>query len=110
MAARVNPNSSLELTVVMYIIYTNLNPRPQNSTPANRIPIPQGTTNNSTSTRISNSLQTSTTNNQIRDRASTILLPLQKTSLVVPLRSSSVGSDQTIGNNIPPERNVEFFK
>lgn len=110
MAARIIPASPSELTVVMYIIYTNLNPRQQNATSVNRILIPQSSMNNNTSLRLSNSLKSSASNSQIRERASTILLPSTKTNLVVPVRSSSVGSEQTIGNNIPPERNVEFFK
>lgn len=110
MATRSSPNSSSELTVVMYIIYTNLNPRSQNAVPVNRIPIPQGNANNLNSIRMSNSFQPSTGSTQIRERASTILLPTTKTSFVVPVRSSSIGSDQPIANNIPPERNVEYFK
>lgn len=110
MAARINAASPSELTVVMYIIYTNLNPRQQNATSVNRIPIPQNNFNNNTNFRMANSLKTSTSNSQIRERASTILLPPMKSNLVVTVRSSSVGSEQTVGNNIPPERNVEFFK
>jgi hypothetical protein len=110
MAARINATSPSELTVVMYIIYTNLNPRQQNGTGFNRVPIPPSSMNNNTNARMSNSLKSSASNNQIRERASTILLPPMKANLIVTVRSSSVGSEQTIGNNIPPERNVEFFR
>jgi hypothetical protein len=80
MAARTSPTSSSELTVVIYIIYTNLTPKQQNSTSSSLNKIP------------------------------TILLPPAKANLVVPIRSNSTGSEQTMGNNIPTERNVEFFK
>jgi hypothetical protein len=105
MAARTAPSSSTELTVVMYIIYTNLSPRQQNSSSTNKLSIPS--TNN---IRIGNSFKTNTNNNQMRERASTMLLPPMKTNLVVPVRSSSIGSEQIIGNNIPTDKNVEYFK
>ncbi len=105
MAARIVPSSSSELTVVMYIIYTNLSPRQQTSSSINKLPIPP--TNN---IRIANNLKTNSNNNQMRERSSTILLPPPKTNLVVPVRSSTVGSEQIIGNNIPTDKNVEFFK
>ncbi len=107
MAARTSPTSSSELTVVIYIIYTNLTPKQQNSTSSSLNKIPIAPTNN---IRITNSVKTNTNNNLIRERASTILLPPVKANLVVPIRSNSTGSEQTIGNNIPTERNVEFFK
>ena len=103
MAARTTPSSSSELTVVMYIIYTNLNPKQQNS--SNKISILPPNNN-----RIANSLKTSINNNQTRERASTILLPSIKPNLVIPIRSCSIGGEQNIGNNIPTERNVEFYK
>ncbi len=108
MAARINSTSSSELTVVMYIIYTNLTSKQQNLplSSLNKIAIPPTNNNN----RIANSLKSNTNNNQMRERASTILLPPVKTNLVVPIRSSSAGSEQIIGNNIPTERNIEFFK
>ena len=89
----------------MYIIYTNLQAKQQNSSILNKIPIPS--INN---IPLANSLKTNIINNQIRERASTILLPPVKTNLVIPIRTNSVGSEQIIGNNIPPERNIEFFK
>ncbi|CAF2646870.1 unnamed protein product [Rotaria sp. Silwood2] len=110
MAARTTPASSSELTIVMYIIYTNLTPKQQtasnmNVPSLNKIPIPS-----ISNQRIVNSLKNNTSNNQMRERASTILLSSTKTNLVVPIRSSSFGSEQNTGNNIPIERNVEFFK
>jgi len=108
MAARISSTSSLELTVVMYIIYTNLTakqPSLPSSSSLNKIALPP--TNNN---RIGNSLKTNTNNNQMRERSSTILLPPMKANPVVQVRSSSLGSEQNIGNNIPTERNVEFFK
>jgi hypothetical protein len=109
MAARTSPSSSSELTVVMYIIYTNLSPRQQNSSLLNKISIPSAS-----NIRIPNNVKSNTNNTQMRERASTILLPslptTTKTNLVVPVRSSSIGLEQTIGNNIPTERNIEFFK
>ncbi|CAF0727294.1 unnamed protein product [Rotaria sordida] len=110
MAARTTPSSPSELTVVLYIIYTNLTPKQQISSnmsaPAlNKFPIPPIGNN-----RIPNSLKNNTNSNQTRERASTILSPSIKTNLVIPVRSSSFGSEQHISNNIPNERNVEFFK
>ncbi|CAF3449227.1 unnamed protein product [Rotaria sp. Silwood1] len=110
MAARTTPASSSELTVVMYIIYTNLTPKQHTSTnisapSLNRISIPS-----ISNQRMGNSFKNNTNNNQMRERASTILPSSTKTNLVVPIRSSSFGSEQNIGNNIPTERNVEFFK
>jgi hypothetical protein len=89
----------------MYIIYTNLTPRQQVPSTSNKVSAPP--TNN---TRIANSLKTNSNINQMRDRTSTILLPPIKTSLVVSIRSNSIGSEQNIGHNIPPDRNVDFFK
>ena len=93
----------------MYIIYTNLNAKQYVSTTSsssNKISIPSTNPNN----RVANSLKTTTNNNQARDRTSTVLYPIVKTHLVVPVRSNSICSEQNIGNNIPQERNVEFFK
>src|SRR2546430_17653304 len=105
MAARTSPASSSELTVVMYIIYTNLNPRQQNVSSSSNKNLVSSTNNNN---RMANSLKTNSNINQTRERSATILLPLPtKTNLVVPVRSNSVGSEQTIGNNIPTDRTVE---
>jgi hypothetical protein len=95
----------------MYIIYTKLNAKQYVSTntpssTSNKIPIPSANPPN----RVANSLKTTTNNTQSKDRATTSVLPIVKTNLVVPVRSNSVCSDQNIGNNIPPERNVDFFK
>ncbi|CAF3686118.1 unnamed protein product, partial [Adineta steineri] len=110
MAARTTPSSPAELTVVMYIIYTNLEPKLLNPSniplsTLNKISVPPPTNN-----RIANSLKNSATMSQIRERASTILVPSGKTNLVVPLRSNTVGGEQYIANNIPVDRNVEFFR
>ncbi|UJR27028.1 hypothetical protein I4U23_008332 [Adineta vaga] len=109
-AARITPSTPSELTVVMYIIYTNLGPKQHNSSNVtssslNRISVlPQS--NN----RMANSLKNNTNINQMRERASTILSPSLKPYLVVPVRSSSVGGEQNIGNNIPADRNVEYLR
>ncbi|CAF0736616.1 unnamed protein product [Adineta ricciae] len=110
MAARATPSSSSELTVVMYIIYTNLNPKQQNlpavtSSALNKISIPPPS-----NTRIANSLKNNSNTNQMRERASTILLPSVKANLVTPVRPNAVSSDQAIASNIPVDRNVEYFK
>ena len=94
----------------MYIIYTNLSPKQPNlpSVPPpslNKVAIPVPT-----NTRIANSLKNHSSNNLIRERASTILLPSTKFNLVVPVRSNSIGSEQPMATNIPTERNVEYFR
>ena len=91
----------------MYIIYTNLAPKQSNTITSsiNEIPIPS-----INDYRISNSLKTHTNNNQMRERASTVLPSPTKPNRVLPVRSDLFNSEQYIGNNIPSQRNIEFFK
>lgn len=106
MAARTVPSLPSELIVVMYLIYTNLTPRQQNVPTTNKIPIPSSSNN----IRIANSLKTNYNNNQMRERALTMSIQGPKINPIANIRSGSVGSEQVIGNNIPIEKNLEFFK
>lgn len=106
MAARSNPSSQTELTVVMYIIYTNLQPKTDIITSSNKISIPSANVN----VRLPNSFKSAVNINQIRDRASTMLVPPVRTNVVTPIRADSTNAEQNIGNNIPLDRNVEYFK
>ena len=110
MAARTPPSTSSELTVVMYIIYTNLSAKVQalpssQSASLNKVPIPAP--NN---TRIANSLKSSTSNNLLRERAATLLLPPMRSNLIVSLRPIAVTSEQPVASNILPEFNVDHFR
>jgi hypothetical protein len=110
MAARTTPSSPSQLTVVMYIIYTNLNAKQQNSSNITSSSLSKISMLPGNNTRIANSLKTNTSSNQMRERSSTILLPPVRSNLAIPIRSGSIGIEQNIGNNIPTERNVEYFK
>jgi len=110
MAARTTPSSPSQLTVVMYIIYTNLNAKQQNSSNITSSSLSKISMLPGSNTRIANSLKTNTSSNQMRERSSTILLPPVKSNIAIPIRSGSIGIEQNIGNNIPTERNVDYFK
>lgn len=58
----------------------------------------------------SNSLKNNGNYNQPRERTSTMLLPPTKTNLVTTIRPNSNNCEQTIGNNIPTDKNIEHFK
>lgn len=91
----------------MYIIYTNLSPK------TGVISVPNKTTNPSANAnaRIQpNSLKSNCNYNPPRDRASTMLLPPPKINLVTVIRPNSNNCEQPLGNNIPADKNVEFFK
>jgi hypothetical protein len=110
MAARTTPSPPSQLTVVMYIIYTNLNAKQQNSSNITSSSLSKISTLPGSNTRIANSLKTGTTSYQMRERSSTILLPPVRSNFVIPIRSGAIGIEQNVGNNIPTERNVEYFK
>ena len=68
--------------------------------------------NNNNNNRVATSLKTNTNNGnvQMRDRTSTLLVAPVKTNLVVQIRPNTAGTEQIVGNNIPVERNIEYFK
>ena len=104
------PSSSSESSIIMYTIYTNLSPKQTHSFNTitrfvNRVPIPSMNNNG-----IASSSKNNSNTSQMRERAATMVAPASTVNFVAPIRSSSMISEQNIGNNIPKERNIEYFK